>query len=961
MSASYVHRDPLVLSPSTLQKLSTRTGINTGQNEYMSLATSTLDNRLYGGHSLSIKSSPPAQTQVSLQSPKMSPDSTLTHLPLPCTSSVSRFPSASSGLCASNAASSTTCDSFLRSALVNSDSSDRHCVGSSTGGGAGDVGGGVIGPLVSVPLFKPDLHRAPTATPLSPLGRPRAMTTSNASRSGTPNSANHTPNSSSAPVPSSTTPVKKSSRRNPWGSETYSDLITVAIHSYPDQQATLQQIYDFIITHYEYFRERSDPTTSAGWKNSIRHNLSLHDRFTKCPKSSDNTKSSYWRINTEVAARPYVRRRACSMDNTNPKRQSGCNKTSRATSGGHRGNRHSGGDKLSNHNHSAVSRIAGLTSVHSGFSPLCEMRCVSTADTARQENGLSLSRSGCKPCDQPTNGKLSGYFHYAPPGSLNADIMDSDVPPGSCNGGNRWSSKLSPTRSSYGNHSNTGAGASYAPYDHLASSHLLFDSSDFHSMVGSTDQALVRSRASSLIEHLLRSDHSTTLDVRNSTSNQLSSQPYLPNAFLATSVSSEPQHHHQHPGVGNLPANRGVPLLDQSLSAFLPPSAPQPHPVDMRPVRSLHTARPMSPDHNAVQQQRQQHHHHHLQPLHLHSTGGNASNVSNNNSQTMETTFGSHWQNCATHFQIPVGVSNPNVSSLYPSFNGAVSPFAAAAAAAAATNTSMALRLDAMKANYDAVVSSATSPTCAAFHNANRLLPFLSTASNGIGTASLSPSTCSSTSSSTRSWRHPFSDQTSSLQIHHHSAPLQTDALASGITSRQAIAALSNGRSPGQITPPNLQPYYSSMRQGLSSMFNVGGMDCALDTPPYQQLKHEHLDDVDEDEEREALDVTGTTGSAQDAGSRRTVCTTGGGVSSVMYDMTEVSSVSNVYGQNRSKNLCPGPGSRYTSGAGGGSNFTYEGEEEEDEDEDDQDKLELELSLELADRIVSSTRSSDSK
>ncbi|KAF8566822.1 hypothetical protein P879_03137 [Paragonimus westermani] len=960
MSASYIHRDPLVLSPSTVQKLSTRATINAGQNEYMSLASSTLDNRLYEGHSLSIKSSPPAQTQVSLQSPKMSPDSTLTHLPLPCTNSMSRFPSVSSGLCASNAASSTTCDSFLRSALANSDSSDRHCVGSSTGGGA-DVGSGLISPLVSVPLLKPDLHRAPTATPLGSLCRPRAMTTSNASRSGTPNSATHTPNSSSAPVPSSTTPVKKSSRRNPWGSETYSDLITVAIHSYPDQQATLQQIYDFIITHYEYFRERSDPTTSAGWKNSIRHNLSLHDRFTKCPKSSDNTKSSYWRINTEVAARPYVRRRACSMDNTNPKRQSGCSKTShRGTGGGHRGNRHSGGDKLSNNNHSTASRIAGSTSVHNDFS-LCEMRCVSTADAARQEDGLSLSRSGCKPCDQPTNGKLPGYFHYALPRPLNADIMDSDLLSSSCNGGNRWSSKLSPTRSSYGNHSNTGAGAGYAPYDHLASSHLLFDSSDFHSMVGSTDQALVRSRASSLIEHLLRSDHSTALDVRNSTSNQLSSQPYLPNAFLATSVSSEPhQHHHQHPGVGNLPANRGVPLLDQSLSAFLPPSAPQPHPVDMRPVRSVHTARPMSPDHSAVQQQRQQHHHHHLQPLHLHSASGNASSVSNSNNQTMESTFGSHWQNCATQFQMSMGVNNPNVSSLCPSFNGAVSPFAAAAAAAA-TNTSMALRLDAMKANYDAVVSSANSPTCAAFHNANRLLPFLSTASNGVGTASLSPSTCSSTSSSTRSWRHPFSDQTSSLQVHHHSGPLQTDALASGITSRQAITALSHGRSPGPITPPNLQPYYSSVRQGLSSMFNVGGMDCALDTPPYQQLKHEPLDDVDEDEERETLDVTGTAGSAQDAVPRRTVCATGGDVSSVMYDMTEVSNASNIYGQNRSKNLCPGSGSRYNSSAGNRTNFTFEGEEEEDEDEDDQDKLELELSLELADRIVGSTRSSDSK
>ncbi|VEL35608.1 unnamed protein product [Protopolystoma xenopodis] len=64
-------------------------------------------------------------------------------------------------------------------------------------------------------------------------------------------------------------PCKKSARRNPWGSETYSDLISNAIHFYPEQQATLQQIYDFIINRYSYFRERSDPSSSSGWKVSL--------------------------------------------------------------------------------------------------------------------------------------------------------------------------------------------------------------------------------------------------------------------------------------------------------------------------------------------------------------------------------------------------------------------------------------------------------------------------------------------------------------------------------------------------------------------------------------------------------------------------------------------------------------------------------------------------------------------
>ncbi|VDN11411.1 unnamed protein product [Dibothriocephalus latus] len=63
--------------------------------------------------------------------------------------------------------------------------------------------------------------------------------------------------------------TKRPARRNPWGAETYSDLIANAIESYPEKQATLQQIYDYISRNYIYFRERSDPPASAGWKVSF--------------------------------------------------------------------------------------------------------------------------------------------------------------------------------------------------------------------------------------------------------------------------------------------------------------------------------------------------------------------------------------------------------------------------------------------------------------------------------------------------------------------------------------------------------------------------------------------------------------------------------------------------------------------------------------------------------------------
>ncbi|BHF78055.1 response to water-immersion restraint stress [Sparganum proliferum] len=54
--------------------------------------------------------------------------------------------------------------------------------------------------------------------------------------------------------------------------------------------------------------------------NSIRHNLSLHDKFVKCPKASESAKSSHWRLNSSSPTRSYVRRRACSMETGNMKK-----------------------------------------------------------------------------------------------------------------------------------------------------------------------------------------------------------------------------------------------------------------------------------------------------------------------------------------------------------------------------------------------------------------------------------------------------------------------------------------------------------------------------------------------------------------------------------------------------------------------------------------------------------------
>uniref|UniRef100_F7B7W4 Forkhead box O3 n=1 Tax=Monodelphis domestica TaxID=13616 RepID=F7B7W4_MONDO len=112
-------------------------------------------------------------------------------------------------------------------------------------------------------------------------------------------------------------PRKCSSRRNAWGNLSYADLITQAIESSPDKRLTLSQIYDWMVRCVPYFKDKGDSNSSAGWKNSIRHNLSLHSRF-KRVQNEGTGKSSWWMINPDGGKSGKApRRRAVSMDNSN--------------------------------------------------------------------------------------------------------------------------------------------------------------------------------------------------------------------------------------------------------------------------------------------------------------------------------------------------------------------------------------------------------------------------------------------------------------------------------------------------------------------------------------------------------------------------------------------------------------------------------------------------------------------
>ncbi|XP_020643692.3 forkhead box protein O1 [Pogona vitticeps] len=126
------------------------------------------------------------------------------------------------------------------------------------------------------------------------------------------------PPTASGPALASVAGPRKSSssRRNAWGNLSYADLITKAIESAPEKRLTLSQIYEWMVKSVPYFKDKGDSNSSAGWKNSIRHNLSLHSKFIRV-QNEGTGKSSWWMLNPEGGkSGKSPRRRAASMDNS---------------------------------------------------------------------------------------------------------------------------------------------------------------------------------------------------------------------------------------------------------------------------------------------------------------------------------------------------------------------------------------------------------------------------------------------------------------------------------------------------------------------------------------------------------------------------------------------------------------------------------------------------------------------